>query len=593
MRDPRRSLAALAVAAGVALLGGLAPAAPAYAQDDGEEVAGDPVDLGAYGQPLRFVATSDETTFTLDDGTRYGGTIEARLSPSGTMVVVSDVTMQTYVEGLGEVPFSWPMEALKAQVVAARTYAWHSIQLATFVERGLGYDICDTVACQVYRGRDWVLGPGGDRWRQAVAETRGEVLTYEGEPILARYFSTSGGRTRDNEEVFPSEGPRPYLKGVDDPDDAVSPLHRWTVTFTREQFDEILSHGETLQDAVPMRDVRWVDPDTGADRVIVTRDDGHEVEVSASAFRGFVSDVAPQLYPDDYPAPRPDSDSRYPATLMSSRLGFTVTEDEVVVDGRGWGHGVGMSQYGARGQADRGVPYAEILRSYYTDVDGPHVVDALPDRVRVGIDERTEPLSLRADGPFRVEVAGRTITERGLGQWRVSLRGDRTLGLVAPPGYGAPLVVDPTVIDDDAPTTLGLVELETVVNKPSELRLEVTDTDGTDVLVRDLGIVDPGRHTVDWDLDDADGAQLPPGGYRVRLAAVDEDATVGGEPTDVDIRAITIAPADTSLLAPRDGTVRPVGPDPAVLALAGVAGLVVGGLVGVIVPVGARGRRRG
>jgi stage II sporulation protein D len=194
MADPRR-LVALAVAVGAALVGGLVPAGPAHAQDEPAEEPTEPVDLGAYGQPLRFVATSEDTTFTLGDGSRYGGTLEARLSPSGTMLVVSDVTMQTYVEGLGEVPFSWPMAALKAQVVAARTYAWHSIQLATFVERGLGYDICDTVACQVYRGRDWVLGPGGDRWRQAVAETQGEVLTYEGEPILARYFSTSGGHT--------------------------------------------------------------------------------------------------------------------------------------------------------------------------------------------------------------------------------------------------------------------------------------------------------------------------------------------------------------------------------------------------------------
>jgi SpoIID/LytB domain protein len=577
MLDRHGGRAALvAVAAGLALT----VAAPAVAQDAEPEgtAASDPVDLGAYGQPIRFEAGPD-TTFTLGDGTRYAEVLETRLSPVGTVTVINDVSMTTYVQGLGEVPFSWPMEALKAQAVAARTYAWYSIELGTFEERGFGYDICDTTACQVYRGRDFVLGPQGDRWAAAVEATEGEVLTYEGEPILARYFSTSGGRTRDNEEVFPNEGPRPYLKGVEDPDDAVSALHTWQVRFPRDQFDEILSRGEQLGAAVPMADIRHVDPDSGADQVVVTSESGREVTVSASAFRGFVSSVAPDLFPDDYPARWPDRDRRYPATLMSSRLSFTVTEDEVVVDGLGWGHGVGMGQFGAKGKADRGLGYEEILSAYYTGIPGTSTPADLPERVRVGIDDRSEPLTFRADGPFRVVVGGEVVTERGLGEWSVRLRGDRTLGLVAPTGYGAPLVVDPTTVDEASPTEVELVQLETVVNKPSELRLEVTAPDGEQVLLRELGIVDPGRHAVTWDLDGQDGSQLPSGRYQARLVAVDEDAVVAGDAVDVEVRPLVLGTDQASLLAARDAPAPPpVRVEPWWVLLAALGGLAVGAI---------------
>lgn len=560
-------------AAGLALVVTLGVALPATAVQDRPG----PVEVGVFSQPVRF-AGGDATTFTVDGDARYGETLEVRPT-AGELVLVNDVSMTTYVEGLGEVPFSWPMEALKAQVVAARTYAWFSIQQGSFQRSG--YDICATTACQVYRGRDQADELAADRWEQAVAETEGEALVHDGRPILARYFSTSGGQTRDNEEVFPQEGPRPYLKGVEDPDDAVSPLHRWQVEFPRDRFDEILARGQTLSAAVPIADIRYVDPPSGSDRVVVTGRDGRTVEVGASAFRGFVSNVAPELFPDDYPARWPGRDRRYPETLLSSRLTFEVSQDRVVVEGRGWGHGVGMGQYGALGKAERGLTYEEILAAYYNGLR-PTTPDDLPRRVRVGVDRTEEPLTLRADAPVRIVVGDRVVTERGLGTWRVEPRPDGTVALLAPPGFGAPLRAAPTASSRAQPFTIERITLEADVNKATEVALEVTTADGADVLRRDLGIADPGTVSARWGLVDAAGAPVEPGEYRARIVATDETGATDGTAVSIRVRE----PRPAAELRPALDPAPPPPPGPGVpwglLAVALVAGAAAGAATGTL-----------
>lgn len=532
------------------------------------------VDLGAYAERLRF-ESADGAILEVPGHGRYIEDLEVLLGPDGDLTLVNDLSMTHYVEGLDEVPVDWPMEALKAQAVAARTYAWYVI----FNQNHPGYDICATVACQVFHGRKPVEEPQGDRWVQAVAETEGQVLTYDGEPILARYFSTSGGHTRNNEDVFPSEGAYPYLKGVPDPEDAVSPLHEWQVRFPRDRMNEILSRGETLAQAAPLADIRLVSGGGGrTDQVRLTGEGGGQVTLPASRFRAFVSDVASDLWPGDYPSERADG-RRLPLTLPSSRMSFQVTDDAVVVDGRGYGHGVGMSQYGAKGKADVGVAYGDILASYYRGLR-PAPSPAVPDRVRVGVETDGEIFEIRSEQPFRVLAGDRVITERGLGSWQILLGSERTMQLSAPEGYGAPLVVSPTSTGHPEPTELAVVELEAVVNKPSELYLTVTGADG-EVLRRRIGVVESGRHTVTWDLDDAEGQQLPPGGYEVTLEAVDEDGERAGSPQELTIRPV---PAPDVELASLLGDVpSPTDSDLPLLvaaALGAVVGAGVGGLRG-------------
>ncbi len=341
--------------------------------------------------------------------------------------------MDAYVEGLGEMPAGWHMEALKSQAVAARTYAWSSERRGYYLRQGLDFDICATTACQVFRGREVVETPDvGHRWAEAVATTSGEVLAYEDRPILARFFSTSGGATRNNEDVFPKSGPRPYLKAVEDPDDAVSPLSRWTATFSREMFNAILSRGETLSAAVPVRAVRRDLADgTGTDRIVLTREDGHEVAIEASRFRAWFSEQAPKLFPDHFPGRRGDG-GPMPATLPSSRLEFELTPANVIVHGFGWGHGVGMSQYGAKGKAERGMAYDDILGAYYTGLS-PVAHDRVPERIRVGLTWDATQVSVRADGYVRVLTDTAQTDARSTVPWVFRAAGAGKVDLVARP----------------------------------------------------------------------------------------------------------------------------------------------------------------
>lgn len=534
-------------------------------------VAQEAVDLGAYAGPLRFSAP-DGVTLEVPEVGSLTGTLEARLTGDGDVRLINDLSLEAYVEGIAEMPSRWPMEALKAQAVAARTYAWYQMRLGTFRERG--YDICPSTACQVFRGRE----PATPRWRRAVAATAGEVLMSGGEPILARYFSTSGGHTVGNEEVF-DEGPRPYLKGVPDPQDAVSPVHRWEVPFSREEMDEILAQGQTLSAAVPLADLELVAVEDGPDQVRVTGRDGRRATVSAPEFRRFVSEVAPRLFPDRFPSRRADGSAPLPTTLPSSRLSFTVTPDAVVVEGRGWGHGVGMGQWGAMGKAELGWHYERILATYYGGLE-PTTARGLPERIRVGL-STTDQARVRADGPFAVLADGTAITPRGLGTWTVSSRPDRTLGLLAPTGYGAPLVVSPTTVSRDEPTEVEVVTLEAVVNKPVELAVEVSTAGGGVVARHEPRVVEAGRHEVAWSLDREGGRSLPPGEYRARLVGVDEAGTSAGGAVPVRVRPVTVPDSQPpSLLGPAPATSPRLPVAPAVVALLGaLLGAAIGGTV--------------
>src|SRR5688572_14746595 len=141
---------------------------------------------------------------------RYAGKLEIVRAGDGSLALVNELTFQDYLEGLAEVPRSWPMETLKAQVVAARSYALYHLRRGG--NSTIGYDLCSTDACQVYRGLQVSEGAFGDAWKRAVRDTTGRVLVYSGAPIEAFYFSTSWGRTVSNTEGFGSSTPLPYLK---------------------------------------------------------------------------------------------------------------------------------------------------------------------------------------------------------------------------------------------------------------------------------------------------------------------------------------------------------------------------------------------
>lgn len=186
----------------------------------------------------------------------YRGKLVARQS-GGALNVINSVSLDDYIQGVvpGEVPASWPPAALRAQAIAARSYA-----LATDAN-GAGFDQYDDTRSQVYEG----LESETARTNQAVADTALQVVLYKGEVAETYYFSTSGGHTENNE--FSSLGfggtPYPYLRGVPDPYDDASPYHRWTRKFSVGRMQSLLG------DLVRGRLKRIVVTKTGASPRIV------------------------------------------------------------------------------------------------------------------------------------------------------------------------------------------------------------------------------------------------------------------------------------------------------------------------------------
>jgi SpoIID/LytB domain protein len=478
---------------------------------------------------VRF-QVADGGVLAIDGSRRYRGTVELRpAGPSGA-TLVNELSMEDYVAGVAEMPSRWGIEALKAQAVAARTYAWYSIELGTFD----GYDICASTACQVFRGADVVLDEG-ERWQQAVDATADEVLVdATGAPILARYFSTSGGTTYANEEVFPRSGPRPYLVSIEDPDDAASPYHRWTVRFSRTEFDQILGRGETLAAATPVGAVERLGPVTDQDAAFrVTSTDGTAVEVSALDLRDFLSRVAPSAYPDRFPTARSDGLRPLPTTIPSTRFEVEVEGDEVVVEGRGWGHGVGMGQYGARARADRGEHYTSILATYYGGLTPTTPSDA-PDSIRVGTDLDDE-VTVQGDRQVVVtDAEGDVVVELALGAWTATRDGEGWR-LTPPAGSDRTLEVATTRVVEALFSVSDAVTVETEVNKPVLLRLEVRDAGGTVVTERTIGTAEAGTHAATWRFRDDDGVAVPAGDYQVALLATDAAGTTAGTGLEVTI----------------------------------------------------------
>src|SRR2546428_5826673 len=160
---------------------------------------------------------------------RYSGTIEIGRDTDGKLFVIGVLPFEDYLKGIAEVPRTWPVAALEAQVVAARSYALAHLAYPDTTGARLGYQLCATDACQVYRGLGVSDGPYGDRWVKAVDGTTSQVLLYNGRPADTVYFSTSKGTTIGNDKVFGS-APLPYLRPVKEHDDGASPLSHWTVT---------------------------------------------------------------------------------------------------------------------------------------------------------------------------------------------------------------------------------------------------------------------------------------------------------------------------------------------------------------------------
>jgi stage II sporulation protein D len=265
----------------------------------------------------------------------YRGAIVLRVE-DGKLIAVNRLAIEQYLYGVlpREVPHDWPLEALKAQAVAARTYAYSQIARAS----GQPYDVEDTVMSQVYGG----ASAEQPQTTRAVDETRSEVARHHGQIIVAYFHSHSGGRTEDPAFVW---GARlPYLKSRDDPYSMASGPMAWTAAFAMSEIHGKLAplfpHVGKVTDLQVVRKngsrAEWI-------RVVGTK---RSAELSANRLRLALG----------------------PAKLKSTAFQMKRSGKSIRFQGRGYGHGVGMSQWGAMAMAQKGIGYRDILSFYYQGV---------------------------------------------------------------------------------------------------------------------------------------------------------------------------------------------------------------------------------
>lgn len=247
---------------------------------------------------------------------------------------IIEIDIEDYVRGVlaGEMPISFELEALKAQAVAARTYGLRRIS------NNNKYDVVDTVMNQVYKDDETLKQTWGnnydtymDKIKKAVEDTKGEYVDYNGTYADTLFFSTSVGNTENSEEIFGTK--ISYLQSVSSEwDEEVSPVYEEKNIFTRENFCKKLNLSDCSKIYVNVLE------ETSTGRI-------KKIEINNKTFTG--TEVA------------------YYLGVRSNYFYIYIENNNVVVKTKGFGHGVGMSQYGAEGMANNGYTYKEILEHYY------------------------------------------------------------------------------------------------------------------------------------------------------------------------------------------------------------------------------------
>ena len=262
-------------------------------------------------------------------------------------LVINRVDLEEYVKGVvpAEVSSTWHPEMLKAQAVAARTYALYQQMLSATRE----YDVAATVQDQVYRGKQGIDAG----ILRAVEDTRGLVVTYQDAPIYAAFSSTAAGLTEDAMNVWSKE--YPYLKGVECPFDLASPYYQWKSSFKVDTLEQNLrQQGYSVGAIATMTPLAL----SRGGRVATLRilHSGGELILRGEELRKAVGYTI----------------------IPSTQFAIESIGRDVVLSGYGAGHAVGMCQWGAKELAELGYPFSTILRYYYPGTELQNMVLTKP-----------------------------------------------------------------------------------------------------------------------------------------------------------------------------------------------------------------------
>ncbi|MCC5911546.1 MAG: SpoIID/LytB domain-containing protein [Clostridiaceae bacterium] len=355
--------------------------------------------LDFEGNPMLFFDSSDNIYFKgIEDkglpslieveGNRYRGAITAKRLQNSDMSIVNKLPLEEYLYGVvpREMPALWPVEALKAQAVVARSYALANMNRF----RKSGFDICNTTTSQVYSGYDREHANSN----RAVEETKSTVVTHDGKLISAFYHSNSGGHTENSENIWSQ--PIPYIKGVEDKYSINAPNSTWSEAFTKQEVKSLLqknniSIGEIIdirveatsefgrvlnltiygtegKETLAKERSRWIfglrstwfTVDGGGEKSIVLRSSNGSFDSTSLQNKAVISSTG---------ISKITNLSNIKMYNGKNYKGIDRQDvDYFIFNGKGFGHGLGMSQYGAKKMAEDGFSFKEILEHYYTGV---------------------------------------------------------------------------------------------------------------------------------------------------------------------------------------------------------------------------------
>lgn len=300
-----------------------------------------------------IVATKDNASIIVN-GKRYRGSLIIQPHKAG-FTVINRLLIDDYLKGVvpEEMPASWHAEALKAQAIAARTFVLYDKLDRKHTKEG--FDVCATTDCQVYGGLDSETS----NTNNAINATKGKIISYLHQPICAVFHAASGGATDDSINVWGVNVP--YLQAVEDKDEQ-SPYQEWTVQTTAENLSKALkTYGDvgTIKE-IDFSGLKQNPQKASKPQTIKFIGNKGAVEVTKTQLRdafnlkssNFVINLAGEK-----------------TKQMPAKFKIDKASTPLMIKGSGFGHRLGMSQWGAKSLADKGKNYQQILYHYYTNVN--------------------------------------------------------------------------------------------------------------------------------------------------------------------------------------------------------------------------------
>jgi len=291
-----------------------------------------------YVGPNKVIISVSQPGEIIVNGRKFRGSIQFMINDNDSFSVINHIGLEDYIKGIlyHEVSHYWPEEALKAQAIVCRTYAVYQMRQ----NKNKDFDLTSDIYSQVYGGST------SERYRtnKAVRETEARVLVYRGKVFPAYFHATCGGHTEDasalwNIDIVPLKGvPCNFCKN--------SPHFDWHyVSSLGELKDSLTKAGYNVGD---INDILILGKDkTGRNRELKIISPKKEIKISAKDFRNAVS----------------------PNLIKSTNFSVNLVNRDAVFEGFGWGHGVGLCQWGAYFMAKQGYKYGEILKYYYPGSD--------------------------------------------------------------------------------------------------------------------------------------------------------------------------------------------------------------------------------